>query len=125
MFPPEVLTLICTLFTGQNSKEGIFMRYSYEFKRKCVEMYRKGVLPEPPDGISREEFRKYVRRWMRIEEAQGPDALRHKVTNKVWKLEEKLFLVSKVIVGESNKSVALNAGINDGILYQWVRNYKI
>ena len=88
-------------------------------------MYRKGVLPEPPDGISREEFRKYVRRWMRIEEAQGPDALRHKVTNKVWKLEEKLFLVSKVIVGESNKSVALNAGINDGILYQWVRNYKI
>ncbi len=117
--------MICTLFTGQNSKEGIFMRYSYEFKRKCVEMYRKGVLPEPPDGISREEFRKYVRKWTRIEEAQGPDALRHKGTNKVWTPEEKLFLVSKVIVGESNKSVALNAGIDGGILYQWVRNYKI
>ncbi|MBE5909077.1 MAG: helix-turn-helix domain-containing protein, partial [Lachnospiraceae bacterium] len=26
--------MICTLFTGQTSKEGIFMRYSYEFKRK-------------------------------------------------------------------------------------------
>ncbi|MBE5829189.1 MAG: helix-turn-helix domain-containing protein, partial [Butyrivibrio sp.] len=24
--------MICTLFTGQTSKEGIFMRYSYEFK---------------------------------------------------------------------------------------------
>ncbi len=81
--------MICTLFTGQNSKEGIFMRYSYEFKRKCVEMYRKGVLPEPPDGISREVFRTYVRKWTRIEEAQGPDALRHKGTNKVWTPEEK------------------------------------
>ncbi len=101
------------------------MRYSYEFKRKCVEMYRKGVLPEPPNGISREVFRTYVRKWTRIEEAQGQDALRHKGTNKVWTPEEKLFLVSKVIVGESNKSVALNAGIDDGILYQWVRNYKI
>ena len=25
------------------SKEGIFMRYSYEFKRKCVELYRQDV----------------------------------------------------------------------------------
>ncbi len=30
------------------SKEGIFMRYSYEYKRKCVEMYREGRWPEPP-----------------------------------------------------------------------------
>ena len=29
--------MICTLFTGQTSKEGIFMRYSYEFKKECVE----------------------------------------------------------------------------------------
>lgn len=25
------------------SKEGIFMRYSYEFKRKCVELYCQSV----------------------------------------------------------------------------------
>ncbi|MBE5950872.1 MAG: helix-turn-helix domain-containing protein, partial [Lachnospiraceae bacterium] len=35
--------MICTLFTGRTSKEGIFMRYSYEFKKRCVELYRSGV----------------------------------------------------------------------------------
>ena len=29
------------------SKEGIFMRYSYEYKRKCVEMYREGRYMSP------------------------------------------------------------------------------
>lgn len=33
------------------SKEGIFMRYSYEYKRQCVELYREGKLPETPAGI--------------------------------------------------------------------------
>lgn len=37
----KVLTLINTLFTGLASKEGIFMRYWYEYKRKCVAMYRQ------------------------------------------------------------------------------------
>ena len=101
------------------------MRYSYEFKRKCVEMYRQGLLPDTPDGISKEQFRREVRKWTRIEDAQGPDALKHKCSYKNWTPEEKLVLVSKVIAGESNKSVAFNAGINDGMLYQWVRKYKI
>ncbi len=35
------------------------MRYSYEFKRKCVEMYRKGILPEIPDGMLYQWVRKY------------------------------------------------------------------
>ena len=107
------------------SKEGIFMRYSYEFKRECVEMYRKGIMPDIPEGLSKKQFRNEIRKWVRIEEAQGPDALRHKGIKKVWTPEEKLTLVSKVIAGESNKSVAYNAGINDGMLYQWVRKYKI
>ncbi len=45
--------MICTLFTGQTSKEGIFMRYSYEFKLKCIEMYREGKVPDIPEGITR------------------------------------------------------------------------
>ena len=32
------------------------MRYSYEFKRKCVEMYRQGILPDAPDGVSKKLF---------------------------------------------------------------------
>ncbi len=117
--------LICTLFTGQSSKEGIFMRYSYEFKRKCVEMYRNGILPDIPDGISKKEFQNYLGIWTRMEDALGTDALKNKGTNKVWNPEEKLSLVSKVIAGESIMSVATNAGINKGLLYQWVHKYKI
>ena len=108
-----------------SSKEGIFMRYSYEYKRKCVEMYRNGIYPETPDGVSKAAFRSTVRQWFRMENAQGPDVLRHKGGNKVWTPDAKLELVSQVLAGRSNKSVALEAGINDGLLYQWVRKYKI
>ena len=101
------------------------MRYSYEFKRKCVEMYHQGRYPDTPEGVNQESFRKKIRSWVRMEEANGPDILRHKGQNKFWTPEAKLELVSKVIAGESNKSVALNAGISDGMLYQWVRKYKI
>ena len=38
---------------------------------------------------------------------------------------DKLELVSKVIAGRSITSVAFDAGINDGMLYQWVRKYKL
>ena len=107
------------------SKEGIFMRYSYEFKRKCVEMYYQGIYPDTPEGIDTKSFRNKVREWVRIEETNGPDALRHKAHNKNWTPEAKLELVAKVIAGESYKSVAFNAGISDGMLYQWVRKYKI
>ena len=29
-----------TLFTGQTSKEGFYMKYDYGFKLKCVELYK-------------------------------------------------------------------------------------
>ena len=55
----------------------------------------------------------------------GPEALKHKAQNKVWSPEDKYALVVRVLSGESNKSVALTSGINEGMLYQWVRKYKI
>lgn len=120
------VVLICTLFTGQTSKEGIFMRYSYEFKRKCVEMYRQGIWPETPEGIKNpQHFHAMIRKWNNIELANSPDALKHKFCNKIWTPEEKLVWVSQVIAGNSINSVACSAGINDGMLYQWVHKYKI
>ncbi len=93
------------------------MRYSYEYKRKCVELYREGRWPETPNGIKDpENFRHMIRRWARMEKTNGPDVLKHKGQNKEWKLEERLELVSKVLVGESVTSVALDAGIDSGLL---------
>ncbi|MGI5977697.1 MAG: transposase [Candidatus Limivicinus sp.] len=100
------------------------MRYSYEFKRKCVEMYRSGQWPETPSGIKQANFRETIRKWARLEDANGPEVLKHKGSNKVWTPEERLELVMQVIAGKSNKSVALENGIDDGMLYRWVRKYK-
>ena len=101
------------------------MRYSDEFKLKCVEMYREGKYPETPEGISKKQFHKEVRQWVRVEEAAGPEALKHKNQNKIWTSEERYGLVAKVLAGQSNKSAALSAGINPGLLYQWVQRYKM
>ena len=100
------------------------MRYSYEFKRHCVELYRQGRWPETPEGINQRGFRNKVLEWSRIEDSCGPEALRHKNRNKAWTAEERYELVAQVIAGKSNKEVALANGISDGMLYQWVRKYK-
>ena len=100
------------------------MRYSYEYKRNCIELYRQGKWPETPKGIKERNFRIMIGRWARIEKYQGPEALRHKNFNKIWTPEEKLELISQVLAGKSNQEVALSAGINGGMLYQWVQKYK-
>lgn len=92
------------------------MHYSYEFKRKCVELYRQGIWPETPEGIKQKMFRDTIRQWVRIEDSCGPDALRHKNQNKMWTAEERYSLVAQVIAGKSCKSVAVSAGINAGML---------
>ena len=47
------------------------MRYSYEYKQKCVEMYRQGVYPETPEGLTTRKFHAKIREWVRVEEACG------------------------------------------------------
>ena len=101
------------------------MKYSYEYKRKCVEMYREGKWPETPEGIQERNFHEIIRKWFRIEESCGPDALRHKMQNKVWAVEEKYELVAKVMAGASYKETAISSGIEDSLLRQWVKRYKI
>ena len=101
------------------------MRYSYEFKRKCVEMYYRGEYPDTPDGIGDKRFHDKVREWVRIEESCGPEALRRTGQNRAWTPEERYALVARVLVGESCTAVALSSGINSGLLYQWVHKYKI
>ena len=101
------------------------MKYSYEYKRNCVEMYREGKWPEAPEDIQERNFRGMIRRWAGIEKSCGPEALQHKNQNKVWTAEEKYELVAKVMAGASCKGTAYAAGIDSGLLYQWVQRYKI
>ena len=107
-----------------HSNGGIIMRYSYEFKLYCIDLYHQGKWPDTPEGIKPKCFHGTIRQWVRIAETQGVEALRHPAHNKEWTPEEKLVLVSQVLAGQAIKAVAINAGINDGMLYGWVRNYK-
>ena len=101
------------------------MRYSYEYKKKCMELYRQGKWPETPDGVNKKRFHDTIRIWVRTEDACGPEALRHKNQNKVWAAEEKYELIAKILAGASYRETAISAGISDGLLCQWVRCYKI
>lgn len=55
--------MVCTHFTGQTSGMGIIIRYSYEFKIKCVELYERGEYPSTPDGVTTNRFRNNIRIW--------------------------------------------------------------
>ena len=101
------------------------MKYSYEYKRNCIDLYREGKWPETPDGISAKRFHKTIRDWSRLESAQGAEALKHKSQRRFWTAEEKYELVAKVLAGTSISATAISAGINPGVLYQWVRCYKM
>ena len=101
------------------------MRYSFEYKKKCVEMYRNGIWPETPDGIKDfKNFRNMIRRWHKLEELHGEEALRHKKKNKAWPPEEKLELVSQVLAGKSIREVSCSSGVENGTLSNWVQKYK-
>ena len=100
------------------------MRYSYEYKKECVELYRQGEWAATPEGVNESNFHITIRKWVRLEEIHGPEVLKHKNHNKVWTPEEKLELVSQVLAGKSNESVAISAGIHEGMLYNWVQKYK-
>lgn len=101
------------------------MRYSYEYKKMCVELYRQGKWVETPEGVKEKNFRNMIQIWARTEESCGVEALRHKNQNKVWTAEEKYERVAKVLAGESNRTTAIAAGIDKGLLYSWVRCYKM
>ena len=104
---------------------GIFMRYSYEFKLKCVDLYRQGKWPDTPTGVKEKTYHDMIRMWVRQEEKAGAESLQHKKQNKDWTAAEKYEYVAKVLAGESYKEIAISAGIECSLLYQWVRRYKM
>ncbi|MBP3603806.1 MAG: transposase [Lachnospiraceae bacterium] len=100
------------------------MRYSFEFKVECIDKYRQGSWPITPEGIKEENFHQTIRKWARIEDSLGVDALKHSNFIKEWTVEEKLQLISRVLAGESFKSVAYSVGIEHSVLRKWVTKYK-
>lgn len=106
------------------SKGGIFMRYSYEFKKKAIELFYRGEWPKTPFGVTTDTFHKLIKDWVKLEQHHGPDINKNRGANKYWTPEEKYSLVCQVLSGQGLRTVAIVAGINSGQLYQWVQKYK-
>ena len=75
------------------------MKYSYEYKRQCVTLYRQGSWPLTPKGVQPQHFRDMIRRWANSVSCEN---------------------ICRVFY----PSLACQAGINTGMLYTWVRKYK-
>ena len=116
----------CTPNPGQPGGGTLFMKYSLEFKMECVQKYMKGEYISTPDKvhIKRKTFLNQVRVWAKNYKDLGIDGLKHSNTNIEWTQEKRFELVAKVLAGNSISSVAKQAHINDGQLYQWVKRYR-
>ena len=56
---------------------GNFMKYSYEYKKHCVELYRQEKWAETPEGVSTDRFHHAVVEWNRLEKTCWPEILQH------------------------------------------------
>ena len=53
------------------------MKYSYEFKRECMQLYREGKWPDTPEGVKEKRFHDTIKEWFKLEEKHGPEILKH------------------------------------------------
>ena len=111
---------------GQPGGGVFFMKYSLEFKLECVKKYLKGEYIPTPEKTKNQRitFMGHVKCWAKNYEDLGIEGLKHPSHNKVWTPEERFSLVAKVLAGNSIKSVAKQAHVGDGQLYQWVKRYE-
>ena len=90
------------------------MRYSYEFKRKAIELFNQGEWPETPTGVLPHTFHDQIRKWAKQEMFNGQEINKHRTDNQRWSPEKKYELVCQVLFGKSIRSVSVMAGINTG-----------
>lgn len=100
-------------------------KYSYEFKKKCVELYRQNLELPTPNTISRNNFRGIVSYWSRLVEANGLEVLKPRVKkHRYWDPAQELCLVNQVLSGSSMRQVAIKNGLLEGQLRRWVQIYE-
>ena len=100
------------------------MRYSLEFKLECIELHRRGVWKETPDGVKTSTFRRRIREWDTLEDMGGIEALRPKTTKPKFTTDEKLEVVQKALNGSSISQLATVKNINYVTIYNWIKLYN-
>ena len=49
------------------------MRYSYEFKLMCVELYHSGLYPDIPEDTNPDTLKRHIREWSGLVDLHGPE----------------------------------------------------
>ena len=88
------------------------MRYSYEFKRKAIELFYQGEWPKTPNGVRTDTFHRLIRDWVKLEQLHGSDINKCRGNNKYWSPKEKFELVCQVLSGQGLRAVAIEEYIN-------------
>ena len=97
------------------------MRFTKEFKLKCVKKYQRGEYPPNPGGCNYDTFKSMVRKWSRMYNILG-DAAFTKKPKRSWR--DKYEMIQRIINGESIKSVAYSKGIESTLLSKWYKIYQ-
>jgi len=100
------------------------MKYDWKFKLDCVLKYKEGRRDFAPAACNKKAFLNHVRTWVKAFDDLGADGLKHSSANRAWTAEQRFELVAKALAGNSIASVAKNAHISSGQLYQWVKKYR-
>lgn len=87
------------------------MKYSYEFKKECVQLYRLRKWADTPEGIRDKQFHDMIIIQSKLENLHGPEVLKRN-SNRVWITDEKLELISKIMAGKSVRSIAVDEYID-------------
>lgn len=99
-------------------------KYSYEFKKKCVELYRQNLELPTPNTITRNNFRGTVSYWSRLVEAKGFDVLKPRTKYRHWDAAEEFRIINKVLVVKNISQVAIENGLLEGQVKRWMRIYE-
>ena len=102
------------------------MKYNWKLKLKYVEEYKAGKYIELPHNFrgDRHNFIHMVRDWVKIFDLYGVDGLKNNYKNTLLSADEKFEYVARILAGESLRTVAFEARVGVGTIYQWTKTYK-
>lgn len=98
------------------------MKYTLEFKLRCIQMRKTGEKIIAPPGVDRRKFMKKTRIRELLYDKHGVEGIRHKIVQRTF--EEKKKLIYEVINGKSINEVAINAGLLPSTLSNWFKIFR-
>lgn len=97
------------------------MRYSKEFKLKCIKHYLNGENIKDPPGVHHSSFNSQVRCWARIYKQLGEDGFKH--GRPTLSIDQRLDGIYQVEQGKSYSEVSASYGIQAELLMRWHKVY--